>query len=851
MNWQQMHDAVAKGSFFVPLRPCTYVERLARLRWTPLFKTEPVWRWFRDDPWVVNARKHSDPFLWPYLELVLERHLLNLDTRRDPSPLLEFWEWVTDGVRCREVRMLWDGVDRELGRVPWDRARLKDIDAQERRYAAILEKRLQVLRGSAHRIAWAEDLLGRLVRSADPAGPWQEHSAARVVFAWDKAVPEELRPAIVVDLELGLQCRSAQHKYRLVTPEGPFDGQFKGVLKRVAQVVGHDNFHQLIYRGRNEFFGPGDLPRHALTGVSGGLAVYIAQRLANPVNGDGQCRALPPWVCVTAKLEDDRYGEFSLGKVAGIEKKVPVLCEAGFRAVVVADDEDQIRDVKKAGGECLRCVPCFGDAKSALSILNSSRCTRVVDLSRLKPTQERSTLQRRRWFLQGAFLAAPVGMAVGAVAGRHLIEPAPKRHSGTPAMARHDRDGMRAVARRIISGAARDPMSVLEFFQKRLGATEVTEAPGSILFDGLTVLHDSKLFDSSDWVRVPRPQDVKTRPFEPAYFTRVLKLRKDDPRRDHILIACDTGGYAVVPLPDPARPGDRVYYRANKVMAEGSGPLRTTYLSIDISKLGNDGSPFELVIRGIYFNGTQDQTHGFYRSGLRKRWDWWGSRVLPGTAHADLAIILPEQRGFRNVTYMMREDDDPRPSFPAYEVRSDDPEFEPADSVDGSYLEGNRCVWRIPCGLMARAQAELMLRDRSEAVIPKGCGVLLMPPLDDAGGIPAAGKSQVVVARVRDVLHLRVFDGDGKRVVDTDQTRLAAQARRVRALSEWSVWRLGDVSQELDRRVKLLGERVGPPGPRLELDGDEKGRVVEAVDSVVKLIPRPWIFSIQWKWKTS
>src|SRR5262249_2675494 len=156
-------------------------------------------------------------------------------------------------------------------------------------------------------------------------------------------------------------------------------------------------------------------------------------------------------------------------------------------------------------------------------------------------------------------------------------------------------------------------------------------------------------------------------------------------------------------LPDPARKTDRVYFRLNKTMSEAQRPLRTTYQEFDISKLGNNGEPFELVIQAVYFNGTQDQIHGRYHSGLRKRWDWWGSRIMPGTEKADLAISRPENRGFRNVTYMVREDND---SGPGVEVRRGDPEFEPAGVVDGSYMERNVCVWRIPCELMARAQAE-------------------------------------------------------------------------------------------------------------------------------------------------
>ena len=58
----------------------------------------------------------------------------------------------------------------------------------------------------------------------------------------------------------------------------------------------------------------------------------------------------------------------------------------------------------------------------------------------------------------------------------------------------------------------------------------------------------------------------------------------------------------------------------------------------------------------------------------------------------------------------------------------------------------------------------------------------LVPPVEDAGGIPTEGKNQLVVTAANKVLHFRIFDQKGKMILDTDETRLVDQAENVEAL---------------------------------------------------------------------
>ncbi len=54
-----------------------------------------------------------------------------------------------------------------------------------------------------------------------------------------------------------------------------------------------------------------------------------------------------------------------------------------------------------------------------------------------------------------------------------------------------------------------------------------------------------------------------------------------------------------------------------------------------------------------------------------------------------------------------------------------------------------------------------------------GLDLQLLSPLNDDGGIPRQGKNLVTVASVHGLLRIRIFDGDGKMAVDTDERSYA------------------------------------------------------------------------------
>jgi hypothetical protein len=102
------------------------------------------------------------------------------------------------------------------------------------------------------------------------------------------------------------------------------------------------------------------------------------------------------------------------------------------------------------------------------------------------------------------------------------------------------------------------------------------------------------------------------------------------------------------------------------------------------------------------------------------------------------------------------------------------------------------------------------------SVVPEAYDLRLMPSVKDADVIPAAGKDLIIVAAVNRTLHFRIFDADGKLVVDVDETRLKGQSPKIEDLR------------------KIIDGRRSP----CELTRSERHRVIAAVTSIVGCDPR-------------
>ena len=124
------------------------------------------------------------------------------------------------------------------------------------------------------------------------------------------------------------------------------------------------------------------------------------------------------------------------------------------------------------------------------------------------------------------------------------------------------------------------------------------------------------------------------------------------------------------------------------------------------------------------------------------------------------------------------------------------------------YLHLRMAPWlrRLITRLLALIPAVLVI-----AMTGEPTDLRLMSSVNDVSEIPTGGKGQTIVAVVDEVLHFRIFDDDGKVVVDTNAAGLKEQERSIEAL-----------------RKQL--ETLWPPH---ELTESEKHAVVAAVTEIV------------------
>jgi hypothetical protein len=200
----------------------------------------------------------------------------------------------------------------------------------------------------------------------------------------------------------------------------------------------------------------------------------------------------------------------------------------------------------------------------------------------------------------------------------------------------------------------------------------------------------------------------------------------------------------------------------------------------------------------------------------RYSFPWTEKSVTPRPA-LDLELWFPGALRFRVAT-----DDPPRArNQPGLIVFRSTQERSTQETETESPLLLVFLVLESPIsGLDKEALAESL--DWAKALDSRnGIDLRLMSSLNDVCGIPTEGKNLIIVAAVNSVLHFRIFDGDGKVVVDTDEKRLTEQARQIE-----------------DLRKQL--ESLWPPHV---LTRSDKGRVITAVTSIVGHT-RPYYFNL-------
>jgi len=138
------------------------------------------------------------------------------------------------------------------------------------------------------------------------------------------------------------------------------------------------------------------------------------------------------------------------------------------------------------------------------------------------------------------------------------------------------------------------------------------------------------------------------------------------------------------------------------------------------------------------------------------------------------------------------------------------------------------------CALWLRSGLQLRLKAAYGYHGSKGRDLRLMSSVNNVSGIPTEGRNRIIVAAVNNVLHFRIFDGNGKVVVDTDEKKLTGQARQIEDLKKQleSLWPPHELTRsENDRVITAVTSIVGHtrskqevPPYRLEMAAEENGQ---------------------------
>ncbi len=120
----------------------------------------------------------------------------------------------------------------------------------------------------------------------------------------------------------------------------------------------------------------------------------------------------------------------------------------------------------------------------------------------------------------------------------------------------------------------------------------------------------------------------------------------------------------------------------------------------------------------------------------------------------------------------------------------------------------------------------------------EGCDLRLIASLKDVRDIPAKGKSLIIVADLGNRLHFRLFDRDGKVVLDADEKGLPGQSRLVEDLRKQleGLWPPHALSaSEKDRTIPVVSSIVGHSPSELTRTGTirEKDRQVVVEGAVL------------------
>ena len=367
MNYQEFLKSLHAGTFLGRFE-------LAQLQWLQLVQTNVIEDWLRemklDDPHRFNALKFV---VWP---LLLQRHLLHLETRVNSAKLESFWHWVCSS-RERENQL--DGA-----KGLWKNAKIGDVThhskpvEQEIAFCQALSRVADELK-SWPTLRWALDVVTELAVDRDITKAVKP--SVNVVFALKLHTTfSSLRSGLVVRFRL---LAPSPETAQVLIAKDIFAESFLSVFDDIRARIDRD------LRFMEHDVGLED--KAVLEGKSGTFAFLMAQWLAaRPVFND-QFGTLPPWVVISGEL-NNQTDETS--PVGGLAEKANLLTEHGVRYFIVASDPREERASKATlhrielkGHRLLECLRFQGTKEDLGNELQARILIRKADVSQLQGKQ--------------------------------------------------------------------------------------------------------------------------------------------------------------------------------------------------------------------------------------------------------------------------------------------------------------------------------------------------------------------------------------------------------------------------------------------------------------------------------
>ena len=304
-------DLIYQKRFFDRLEEAVHnIDADTLLPWLDLLSTEAIEDWAyssRAFKKVLSGRREHGQRV---LKLLLKRKLFHLGTRRDPTNLCSFCEWV--GIS--NLNSIWERLPATLEH--------PKIMAQESLFSERIVEAEDLSKRDLFETHWATQELTRL---ADTRRDTARVPTVRLVFAWTKRTIPELRPGLLVDFHLlGLAGSNP-----ILTQREFFDDAFLAALDQIGARIGELQWRHLKHNC--------EIPLRQLSGASGAMALWVAHRLASPgKHFDGRPWSLPPWLVISSEI-DTKRPHAPAAPVELVNEKAKVLEEEGIRQFWIAE----------------------------------------------------------------------------------------------------------------------------------------------------------------------------------------------------------------------------------------------------------------------------------------------------------------------------------------------------------------------------------------------------------------------------------------------------------------------------------------------------------------------------------